>query len=675
MSKARARKKNGAAAADAQTATDTASASTTVASAAPPNSSSGSAAAPTATESLKDQGNRAFSAGHYAAAVDHFSHAIDLMLEASDAALPAVAAQAGVDAKSMHLLYSNRSAAHLALQSFPAALADADRVTQLKPEWAKGHFRRGAALEGLLQFQEAADAYTEGLKCDPADPTLRKSSAELAALLSELKLTERQLASSRANPDADRFDLMVRWLREGGAKFPRLYLQYYSEDYRGVHSLSRIPAEEIVLYVPMHMIMTSQVAMEAGIGKQIVDAGVELRSKHSYLACYLLQERAKGKESYWEPYVSALPRVYANMPIFFDQKLLDMLKGSFTLGKIQDRAESLKAEYHTICAAVPALAAYTLDDFIWARLAVITRIFGLVIRGVKTDGLVAYADMLNHKKPQNAADTDTRWTFDDNLNGFTITSTRVIERGAQVYDSYGRKCNSRFFVNYGFALEDNEEDNEAVLRFACPPDTPNLALKTRLAGAAAGKSLLSLREFQVPASYRETSERELKGKEMLSFLRFVHATDAELMMMQHQSSIAAGAAAAAGAPAGAEAALKLDSIDPITTRLESVVLQHVQRSARAALAAFDTTLEEDNALLAATGPAALAEFSNERNCVLQRRGEKQVLRWWDNLATTALPLLQMRWADLRKLAPRHMSNSARDHYITHCVAVLVKRGA
>lgn len=38
----------------------------------------------------------------------------------------------------------------------------------------------------------------------------------------------------------------------------------------------------------------------------------------------------------------------------------------------------------------------------------ITRIFGLVIRGQKTDGLVAYADMLNHKKPRDAADTDTR---------------------------------------------------------------------------------------------------------------------------------------------------------------------------------------------------------------------------------------------------------------------------
>ena len=37
---------------------------------------------------------------------------------------------------------------------------------------------------------------------------------------------------------------------------------------------------------------------------------------------------------------------------------------------------------------------------------------------------------------------DTRWTFDDSLNGFTITSLRSINRGEQVYDSYGRKVSS-----------------------------------------------------------------------------------------------------------------------------------------------------------------------------------------------------------------------------------------
>jgi hypothetical protein len=39
------------------------------------------------------------------------------------------------------------------------------------------------------------------------------------------------------------------------------------------------------------------------------------------------------------------------------------------------------------------------DEFIWARLVVITRVFGLVINGVKTTALVPLADMMNHLRP------------------------------------------------------------------------------------------------------------------------------------------------------------------------------------------------------------------------------------------------------------------------------------
>jgi stress-induced-phosphoprotein 1 len=235
-------------------------------------------------DTLKDQGNRAFSAGDYPTALDHFTDAIEWLILAPDSELASAIAKAGVEPRNLHLLYSNRSATYAALRDWPKALEDADRVVELKPDWAKAHFRRGAALEGLSLFAEAAQAYGEGLKLDPTDAALRRCNDEVTALLREMKLTEAQLAA-KTNPDADRFELMVRWLRDGGAKFPRLYLQYYSEDYRGVHCLSRIPSDEIILFVPHHMVMTSQVALESPIGKAMLDAQLELRSKHSYLAC------------------------------------------------------------------------------------------------------------------------------------------------------------------------------------------------------------------------------------------------------------------------------------------------------------------------------------------------------------------------------------------------------
>ena len=251
----------------------------------------------------QDQGNRHFASGNYAKALELFTLGIDTITLMDPPYPPSI------DPTHLHLYYSNRSATQSVLRNYQLALEDAESCIRIKPEWAKGYYRKGVALEGLVQFHEALEAYEKGLTMDSEDSTLKKATSDLKTLLSELKSTATKLdQSSGHNPESDRFETMVQWLKDGGARFPRLYLQYYSQDSRGVHCLSDIPSDEIVLYVPHHMIMTSQVAMESPIGKKIVEAQIELRSKHSYLASYLLQEKKKGSESYWAPYINALPQ-------------------------------------------------------------------------------------------------------------------------------------------------------------------------------------------------------------------------------------------------------------------------------------------------------------------------------------------------------------------------------
>jgi hypothetical protein len=80
-----------------------------------------------------------------------------------------------------------------------------------------------------------------------------------------------------ANPEKDRFEVMIDWLRAGGGKFPYLYLQYYGEDYRGVHAMTRIPNDTVILEVPLPLIMTSEVAKDSEIGKRIINSGCKLR--------------------------------------------------------------------------------------------------------------------------------------------------------------------------------------------------------------------------------------------------------------------------------------------------------------------------------------------------------------------------------------------------------------
>lgn len=54
-----------------------------------------------------------------------------------------------------HVLYSNRSGAYASLKDFDKALADANKTTEMKPEWAKGWGRKGAALHGTNDLRKS----------------------------------------------------------------------------------------------------------------------------------------------------------------------------------------------------------------------------------------------------------------------------------------------------------------------------------------------------------------------------------------------------------------------------------------------------------------------------------------------------------------------------------------
>ena len=73
-----------------------------------------------------------------------------------------------------HILYSNRSAAYASKKEYQKALEDASKVTEIKPDWAKGWGRKGAALHGLGDLLGAHDAYEEGLKLEPSNAANKK---------------------------------------------------------------------------------------------------------------------------------------------------------------------------------------------------------------------------------------------------------------------------------------------------------------------------------------------------------------------------------------------------------------------------------------------------------------------------------------------------------------------
>lgn len=99
-------------------------------------------------DALKAEGNKLFAEKKFKESIEKFTQAI--AIEPAN-----------------HVLYSNRSGAYASLKDFAHALEDANKVTEIKPDWAKGWGRKGTALHGQGDLVGAKDAYEGALKLDP----------------------------------------------------------------------------------------------------------------------------------------------------------------------------------------------------------------------------------------------------------------------------------------------------------------------------------------------------------------------------------------------------------------------------------------------------------------------------------------------------------------------------
>lgn len=127
-------------------------------------------------ESWKERANAAFAAHKFILAVELYTRALDATPAPPD---PARA-----------VLLSNRAFAHIKLENYGSALADAEAAQRADPNYIKTYYRRGSAYVGLGKYKDAAAAFRIVLKLKPGDGDASGKLAECEKLVRKEALTE-----------------------------------------------------------------------------------------------------------------------------------------------------------------------------------------------------------------------------------------------------------------------------------------------------------------------------------------------------------------------------------------------------------------------------------------------------------------------------------------------------
>eukprot|EP01022_Parablepharisma_sp_SALTPOND_P019559 TRINITY_DN3361_c0_g1_i1.p1 TRINITY_DN3361_c0_g1~~TRINITY_DN3361_c0_g1_i1.p1 ORF type:complete len:583 (-),score=90.94 TRINITY_DN3361_c0_g1_i1:4775-6523(-) len=471
-------------------------------------------------------------------------------------------------------------------------------------------YLKAEALEGRGNFDHALEILSN-LKAKGLDVSLACSRIE-----SRLAKPDVVMIPSE---EEDLYNSYTQWMKAKGAKFDKIDLKYFYEDYRGVVAKEDVLKDEDIIFVPVSVMITLKMAKQSPVGKKLVDKKANLiYPNNSFLSTFVLYEAANPK-SPWRLFFSTLPKSVSTFPIFLTEAEKALLAGSPFLRGIEELKQDMKHDYKQICKAAPEFSKIaTLEDFMRTRALVNSRIFGISIEGEDNDSIVPYADMFNFK---HGCDMTT-WAYSDEAKGFVVKSKENIKAGEEIFVYYGNKPNWNFFQFYGFVIDNNEKD-EILLEVLFLLDDPLSTLKESL--------LDCIKEEPQKLKLRETASNK-KFSKAISYLRYIAYNDTaeQLKEIKKKCDIVQE-------EKGETVHFTAFEIPPISATNEERALEMLKKLCEKNLARYPQSYEYDVEALKNPGLSY-----NERNCIIFRKGEKRVHNFHIRLATEVINVLKTK---------------------------------
>ena len=208
---------------------------------------------------------------------------------------------------------------------------------------------------------------------------------------------------------------LLKWAKQNGIYFGKLCPAMFTQTGRGLMTNKSLIHGDIVISVPENMLITLKTANESKIGRQLS----KLQTKHldlstkQMLCVFLLYEKYRGRNSFWYPYITTLPKSFTT-PAYFSEEEIQLLPCDLQSERCV-QLRSVRESYKGLIACLEEQSAdldknfinyVTFDEFMWAWFVVNTRsVYKAVsmntfcknsIQQDDTYALAPVLDLLNH---------------------------------------------------------------------------------------------------------------------------------------------------------------------------------------------------------------------------------------------------------------------------------------
>lgn len=301
----------------------------------------------------------------------------------------------------------------------------------------------------------------------------------------------------------------------------------------------------VAVSLPLKYLITADVAAGSPSFGPILEMVEGLDDEETVLILYIMHERAKGKKSKWNGFLSELPTEFNSTPFWSEKVNYILVNSSFYLiwgiqemelvscGRTntelhlltESRKQEFKALYGqlfpSLSAALPQFFpenAHRFSDFLWAITLVRTRSFEIVV-----DGAPMTCVLPLHRIPRHHPFVPTQVGFDPHTRSFNITTLVDMERGDELFIQYPGASganNDQLLCQFGYVPCRGENEFFNTIPLTIPRD------------AFDEKKILFMRERKMSLSHLLRGTGELSPKLTQTLAMYVQTEEEFLRMIE-----------------------------------------------------------------------------------------------------------------------------------------------